>query len=233
MALAPQADAASGGAPAGRADAPFAALVDALPALSPGPARLDTPAAIASVALLPVRVAGEPAHAMARPWVSDTDALEDALARALGERYRVLPARKISDASHRNDSETLSHFADEPARAARLNQALGTEAVVAARVRVLESSGFFARAPVLHLEVQMWAGTEAGAAQRFQAQAMVADDAGRFTTWNPVLLASIGVGLLALRGRPAGSDVARAARFRAQRGRAASSGGVDLPISLG
>lgn len=233
MALAPRAEAASGDASAAPGGAAFATLVDALSDALPPNAALETPAATATVALLSVRVAGEPAHAIARPWVIDTEALEDELARALAERYRLLSAPAVSEAARGEDREALSSFADAPRRAARLNRALGTEAVIAARVRVLESSGFFARSPVLHAEVQMWTGTEVAVARRFQAQLEVADDGGRFTTWNPVLLASIGVGLLALRGRPAGSEVARAARLRAQGGRAASSGGVDLPISLG
>jgi tetratricopeptide (TPR) repeat protein len=138
-----------------------------------------------------------------RAWLAprriDAAAAGRALARALAERLEVVAPDEIPIELVPAEQEALRAFETDPRLVARLNEALGTEAVFAARLRP------GAGPDALVVELRMGVGATPPAVRQFRNEAVIADGRAAFATWNPTALATFSLALVlallpALRG---------------------------------
>jgi tetratricopeptide (TPR) repeat protein len=167
----------SSGAAATASPESFAALVASFPTELPGH---DAP--IAVVALLPPSQVdvGRDWLRWLRPRRLDLAAVGRALAAALGEHYEVVAPGEIPRELGQADQEALRALAEDEETVARMNHALGADAVFAARVS--HTSG-----EALHVELRMSVGSEPTLVRRFRNEALV-QSVDPLTGWNPSAL---------------------------------------------
>lgn len=132
-----------------------------------------------------------------RPRRLDLDAVGRALAAALAERYQVLAPAEIPRELAGPDQEELRRGGGDAAHVARLNDALASDAVLAARVAAVDGA--------LRIELRMGVGEIDAIVRRFRNEALLPGAAAGLSEWNPVVvglagLVLVSVVLLVLRG---------------------------------
>jgi tetratricopeptide (TPR) repeat protein len=140
------------------------------------------------VALLPMSLADETrlVSRLFAPKRLAPDALGHELARALATRFEVVAPHEIPAELATAEQQTLRAFDDGEATVARMNDALGTDAVFVARLR---GNGDADKRPgALHVEVRMLAGSDPMHVRRFGNQTWIADGERHFSEWNPVAI---------------------------------------------
>ena len=146
----------------------------------------DTPVQV--VALLPMSLVGE-TSLLARffaPKRLAPDAFGEELARALATRFEVVAPHEIPLELANAEQQALRSFDDGETAVARMNDALGTDAVFVARLR---GSGDADKRPgALHVEVRMLAGSDLMHVRRFGNQTWIADGERRYSEWNPAAI---------------------------------------------
>jgi len=146
----------------------------------------DSPVQV--VALLPMSLAGKtsPVSRFLAPKRLAPDAFGDELARALATRFEVVAPHEIPRELANAEQQALRAFEDGEATVARMNDALGTDAVFVARLRGGGDADM--RPGALHVEVRMLAGGNPMHVRRFGNQTWIADGERRFSEWNPVAI---------------------------------------------
>ena len=125
----------------------------------------------------------------------DPDGVTRELVRALGTQYQVVPPTEIPRELGGADQEALRGFAGNEHTVARMNDALGTDAVFVARVSFPER-GAKESAGALHIEMRMLVGNQDSLVRRFRNDALVPGGQARFLAWNPAALAIYSLALV-------------------------------------
>jgi tRNA A-37 threonylcarbamoyl transferase component Bud32/Flp pilus assembly protein TadD len=162
-------------APSGLAD-----LAASFPQRIPG---RDQPVQV--VALLAPSLAAEPgivARVLAPRRIA-LDEVGEEIARALGSRFEVVAPSEIPPELSAAEQEALRAFRDDEATVARMNDALGTDAVFVVRAGPDEG-----RSGALHLELRMLVGSDPEQVRRFGNQTLIPDGTAQLADWNPVAL---------------------------------------------
>jgi tetratricopeptide (TPR) repeat protein len=178
----------------------LAGLVESFPDSLPGGG-----APIQFVALLEVSDAPEPGWSswlrrLLAPRKPDPEAFGRDLVAALQRRFEVVPPAQIPAELATEDRAVLAGFGGDEATVARVNHALGTDAVFAARIEPAEVE---TGAGGLRVELRLLVGGEADAVRRFRNDTILADGQRRYASWNPwacglaVLLLMLGAAPLA------------------------------------
>ncbi|RIL04635.1 MAG: hypothetical protein DCC71_13395, partial [Proteobacteria bacterium] len=115
------------------------------------------------------------------PRRASVEALAGELAGALGSRFQVVTPSEIPPELAAAEQASLRAFDEDEPAVARMNDALGTDAVFVARA-LRDGPG------ALRLEVRMLVGRDPLAVRRFANQTRIDDGARRFAAWNPLAL---------------------------------------------
>jgi tetratricopeptide (TPR) repeat protein len=118
----------------------------------------------------------------------DLDAVGRALAAALAERYQVVAPDEIPDALEAADQAALRAGRGDDGSVARLNAALGTDAVSTARVAAVGD--------VLRVELRMGVGEIDATVRRFRNEASIPGAVATLSQWNPIALGLAALALL-------------------------------------
>ena len=170
--------------------------LDALAASFPSqlPGRRGTLRAVALLAPARTRAPGLLERILA-PRRLSVEAVGDAMAQALGTHFEVVSPREIPSELAAAEQSALRSFAEDDGVVARMNHALGTDAVFFARVAEVRAPD---GAKGIQIELRMGVGSDPLAVQRFANQTWIADGEARFGVWNPTAL--IVLSLVAIAG---------------------------------
>jgi tetratricopeptide (TPR) repeat protein/tRNA A-37 threonylcarbamoyl transferase component Bud32 len=124
--------------------------------------------------------------------------LGEEIARALGTRFEVVGPGEIPRELSVAEQTKLRAFQEDESSVARMNDALGSDAVFVVRVRPADRDESLPGA--LHLDVRMEVGSDPAAVRRFANQAWIMDGLEQHAEWNPsaIVLASLLLVLAAL-----------------------------------
>jgi tRNA A-37 threonylcarbamoyl transferase component Bud32 len=113
--------------------------------------------------------------------------LGEEVARALGTRFEVVAPSEIPRELAAGEQEMLRDFREDEAAVARMNDALGTDAVFVVRARPAKPDEQLPSA--MHLDVRMEVGSDPLHVRRFANQTWIMDGMQRHVEWNPSALA--------------------------------------------
>jgi tetratricopeptide (TPR) repeat protein len=121
------------------------------------------------------------------------------IARALATRFDVVAPNEIPADLATSEQSALRASNEDEGSVARMNDALGTDAVFVVHARPSEPEEGMPGA--MHLDVRMAVGTDPTKVRRFANQAWIMDGIERHSQWNPSALALAGL-LLVLAALP-------------------------------
>ena len=123
------------------------------------------------------------------PQRIDPEGVTQELQKALAAHYEVVPPMEIPRDLDRSEQTALRGFGGNEQTVARLNEALGTDAIFVARLSLPDGEDARSNPGALRVEMRMLVGNTDPNVRRFRNEALLPGGQGHFVGWNPSALA--------------------------------------------